>query len=225
MESIEKTKDKLLPGAFSWILHTTQYATFTNWSSDESVLPPCRLLWIKGPAGTGKTMLLIGLIRKLMNQPAALAPKVSHFFCQGTGNARNNATTVLRSLLWLLLIQQPHLIWHLQAKHQYASRSLFTDSTTFLALSDAFQSMLTDPQFLPTYLIVDALDECDQGLEDLVQLISTSLSICGKVKWLVASRPEVELNSPDIRGSLLELDAQKFKGSSQCIHRPQALHP
>jgi hypothetical protein len=58
-------------------------------------------MWIKGHAGTGKTMLLIG---KLSSQSAKLAPSVSHFFCQGTNAALNSATAILRSLIWLLLI-------------------------------------------------------------------------------------------------------------------------
>ncbi len=45
--------------------------------------PQCRLLWIEGHAGTGKTMLMIGTIRELLRQPRILAPKVSFFFCQG----------------------------------------------------------------------------------------------------------------------------------------------
>ncbi|KAK5989962.1 Vegetative incompatibility protein HET-E-1 [Cladobotryum mycophilum] len=215
MESIEKKKDELCDNAFNWILSTEQFAALTDWDNDESTFPLCRLLWIKGPAGTGKTMLLIGIIRKLTQHSAALSPKVSHFFCQGTDNKRNSVTAILRSLLWLLIVQQPHLISYLHAKYKYSGPSLFTDSNTPLALLDVFKSMLQDPRLSRVYLIVDALDECGQGLEDLIKLIATSLSICDKVRWLVASRLEVELNnslSSEIAGSLLELDAQSLEG-------------
>ena len=211
MKKIEKIKGGLLDDAYKWILDTEEYAAFTNWSN-ESALPPCRLLWIKGHAGTGKTMLLIGIIRELSDQPAVLAPNVSHFFCQGTDKTLNTATAALRSLVWLLLVQQPHLISHLRSKHKYSGRSLFTDGNAFYSLYEAFQSMLKDPQLSPVYLIVDALDECDQGLADLVQLISTSLTLSDKVKWLVSSRPEVELKTPDTAGTLVELDAQSLAG-------------
>jgi hypothetical protein len=210
MENIEKKKDKLLDDAYQWILHTEQYMAFTNWNN-ESVLPPCRLLWVKGRAGTGKTMLLIGVIRELSGQSAALAPRISHHFFQGTVDARNSATAALRSLVWLLLVQQPHLISYLQEKHKYAGSSLFTGDNAFLALSDAFKKMLKDPQLSPVYLIADALDECDQGLTDLVELIQTSLSLSEKVRWLVSSRPEVELNNSDTAGTLLELDTQNLE--------------
>jgi hypothetical protein len=211
MDNIEKEKDILLDDAYKWILDTKEYVAFTNWGNHESVLPPYQLLWVKGHAGTGKTMLLIGIIRELSNRPAALTANVSHFFCQGTNKTRNSATAALRSLVWLLLVQQPHLITHLRRKHDVSGYSLFTDSNAFLALSDAFKSMLKDPRLSPVYLIVDALDECGQGLEDLVQLISTSLTLSDKVKWLVSSRPEVKLKNPDTAEALVELDAQSLE--------------
>jgi hypothetical protein len=219
MKKIEKNKDELLDDAYKWILRTREYAAFTNWSDDESDLSPCRLLWIKGHAGTGKTMLLIGIIRELSNQPFVLAPNLSYFFCQGTDTTLNNATATLRSLIWLLLVQQPHLISHLRKKYKDSGPDLFKDRNAFYALSEAFQSMLKDPRLSPVYFAVDALDECDQtkpGLEELIQLISTSFTLSDKVKWLVSSRPVVgvhaKLKNRDTSRTLVELDAQSLEG-------------
>jgi len=210
MEKIENKKDALLDGAYKWILNSKEYAAFTNWSNDASGQSSCQLMWVKGHAGTGKTMLLIGIIRELSTQPAKLAPNVSHFFCQGTDSALNSATATLRSLVWLLLVQQPHLVSHLRSKHRNAG-SLFKDDNAFIALSNAFKSMLKDPDLYPVYFIIDALDECEQGLADLIKLISASLTLTNKVKWLVSSRPSVELKTPDTAGSLVELDAQRLE--------------
>jgi hypothetical protein len=222
METIEGRKDTLLDDAYKWILDTKEYAAFTNWSNDESPLPPCRLLWVKGHAGTGKTMLLIGIIRQLSDQSALLSPNVSHFFCQGTDDqTHNSAIAILRSLVWMLLIQQPHLISHLRTEHRQKGRPLFSDERAFIAVSRAFKCMLKDPGLSATYFIVDALDECDQGLADLLKLISTSLELTDKVKWLVSSRPEVNVlarlkdldaKNLDTVGNLMELDAQSLEG-------------
>ena len=215
MERIEKSKDELLDDAYNWILRTPEYAAFTNWDDSGSDRPPRRLLWIKGHAGTGKTMLMIGLIRQLSHQPVALSPALSFFFCQGTDTALNNATAVLRSLIWLLLLQQPCLISHLLQKYKESGADLFRDKNAFIALSEAFRNMLKDPQLSPVYLAVDALDECAQGRSDLIHLISTSLTLSQNVKWLISSRPEVSLlatlkdrgtNSLDATNSLIELD-------------------
>ncbi len=193
MQRIEEQKDQLLDDAYKWILLTPEYAAFTNWDDSGSDRPPRRLLWIKGHAGTGKTMLIIGLIRQLSHQPVSLAPALSFFFCQGTDTALNNATTVLRSLIWLLLLQQPCLISHLLQKYKESGADLFRDKNAFIALSEVFRNMLKDPQLSPVYLAVDALDECAQGRSDLIRLISTSLTLSQNVKWLLSSRPEVDV--------------------------------
>jgi hypothetical protein len=113
-------------------------------------------------AGIGKTMLLIGIIRQLSDQPAMLFPNVSHFFCQGTDDkTHNGATAILRSLVWMLLVQQLHLISHLRSNYKNKGRSLFSDGNALVAMSCVLESMLKDPGLSPVYFIVDALDECD----------------------------------------------------------------
>ncbi|KAL2199412.1 NACHT domain-containing protein [Corynascus similis CBS 632.67] len=211
MKNIERKKDDLLDEAYKWILNTREYAAFTNWYDDDSSLPSCRLLWIKGHAGTGKTMLLMRIIRELSSKLAKLAPCVSHFFCQGMNDALNSATATLRSLIWLLLVQQPHLISHLRPKHSNAGPSLFQGDSAFISLSTTFESMLKDPNLSPVYFIVDALDECKQDLTELIQLLTNSLKITKKVKWLVSNRPIVELNTSCTTSSLVELDTQKLE--------------
>ncbi|RYP64263.1 hypothetical protein DL770_009223 [Monosporascus sp. CRB-9-2] len=219
MERIEKNKDELLDDAYKWILRTPEYTTFTNWEDSGPDSPPRRLLWIKGHAGTGKTMLMIGLIRQLSHQPVALAPALSFFFCQGTDTALNNATAVLRSLIWLLLLQQPYLITHLLQKYKESGADLFKDKNAFYALSEAFRNMLRDPRLSPVYLAVDALDECAHGRSDLIHLISTSLTLSRKVKWLLSGRPEVDVlaelkdpgtDSSDASETFVELDTQRL---------------
>lgn len=216
MTKIENKKDKLIRGAYQWVLHTEEYAAFTNWS-DEPDRASCRMLWIKGLAGTGKTMLLIGIIRELKSQLSSPAPNVSHFFCQGTDQALNNATAALRSLIWLLLKQQPLLMSHLRKKYDDSGPGLFTDGNTWIALSEVFKSMLSDRALSPVCFVVDALDECDRaerGLEQLLQLISYSLTVSDKVRWLVSSRPEVAvqaIENPDLSKTIVELDTQRLQ--------------
>ncbi|KAM0520629.1 hypothetical protein ACHAPE_003026 [Trichoderma viride] len=211
MKKIERNKDTLLSEANEWIFQMEEYQAFTDWSNTDTAPPLCRLLWIKGNAGTGKTMLLMSIIRELLNQSATLTPKVSYFFCQGTVKSLNTATATLRCLIWLLLVQQPHLMSHLKSKHDNAGASLFEGDGAYISLNSVFESILKDTELSPVYLVVDALDECEQGLGDLKRLIFTSLKISDKVKWLVSSRPTVDLRSPETEGSLVELDSQKLQ--------------
>ena len=94
IKTIEWKKDKLFNEAYKWIFRRKEYAAFTNWDEPDSP----RLLWIKGLAGTGKTMLLIGVIRELESQLSLLALSLSYFFCQGIGD-QNLAKATYQDLI------------------------------------------------------------------------------------------------------------------------------
>ncbi|KAH7114689.1 NACHT domain-containing protein [Dactylonectria macrodidyma] len=175
---IEQTKGGLLKDSYCWILDNDD---FQQWRNDEQ----SRLLWIKGDPGKGKTMLLCGIIDELKKQTANL---VSYFFCQGTDSRINNATAVLRGLIYLLTDQQPSLIPHVQKKYDQAGKGLFEDVNAWWALSEVFANILQDPNLKSTFLIIDALDECVTDLPHLLNLIVEKSSESPHVKWIVSSR-------------------------------------
>jgi hypothetical protein len=222
MKYLEERKDKLLDDAYDWVLRTDEYTTFTNWLDDDRSRPSCHVLWINGPAGTGKTMLFMGIIRELSSQPCALSPSLSYFFCQGTDQIRNSATIILRLLIWQLLVQQPRLISHLRDQRRNAGAPLLRGERAFYVLSDALQNMLKDPCLSPVYFAIDALDECDRptpGLDQLLRLIDTSLALSSKVKWLLSSRPEIldyagvkDLKNLNASRLLVNLDPGRLEG-------------
>jgi hypothetical protein len=63
---IEQTKGGLLKDSYKWIL---DHEDFRRWRNDRE----SRLLWIKGDAGKGKTMLLCGIIDELSQSRAEIA--------------------------------------------------------------------------------------------------------------------------------------------------------
>jgi hypothetical protein len=101
------------------------------------------LLWIKGDPGKGKTMLLCGNINELKKLKAKT--NIAYFFCQATDSRINNATAVLRGLVYLLVVQQPTLISHLREKYDHAGKNLFEDTNALVALSEIFTNILQDP--------------------------------------------------------------------------------
>ncbi|KAI1130859.1 hypothetical protein F5Y10DRAFT_288580 [Nemania abortiva] len=207
MREIRESKEELFGGAYNWIFSTKEYQEFTDWSDGASA---CRLLWITGSAGTGKTMLLIGIIDELQHS----SPFMSYFFCQATKIDLNNATSILRSLIWLLLIQQPHLVGHIKPDYKRKGRAIFENVDAPQTLNAIFERMLRDPYLLPVYFIIDALDECDQELS-LLRLISKSLELSDKVRWLVSTRSDVAtrvhmLDNPHISRAVVKLDADRL---------------
>jgi len=175
----------LLADSYRWVLEDTN---FQRWRDDEQN----RLLWIKGEPGKGKTMLLCGLINELGHTPDS--GLLSFFFCQATDANTNNATAVLRGLIYLLVDQRPSLVTHVQKKYDSAGNPLFRSVNAWVALSEIFSDILDDPSLPPTRLAIDALDECIEGLNQLLQLVIQTSSGYSGVKWIVSSRnwPSIE---------------------------------
>lgn len=195
IESLQKRKDVLLADSYKWIVTNQQYRDFLDWRESNRN----RLLWIRGDAGTGKTMLLIGIVNELTAQLESHfdTSHLSYFFCQGTVNKLNTATAILRGLIWMLLRQQKSLICHLDAFKDLGS-ALFDDRTSFYNLKKVFRSMLQDESLERAYLVVDALDECrkdEPGLKQLLEFICEVSNESAKVKWLVSSRNEPEIEA------------------------------
>ena len=186
MTRIENTKGGLLRDSYVWIV---SHKDFIHWRDGDET----RLLWIRGDPGKGKTMLLIGVIRELQESidPSDL---LSYFFCQGTDFALKTAKAVLRGLMYQLLVQQQFLISHLREQYDIRGRQLFDDANAFIALSEIFTKMLQDPHLTNVYLIVDALDECESELSELLGLIVRSARTSStRVKWLVSSRNQANI--------------------------------
>ncbi|KAK3616870.1 hypothetical protein LTR56_025662 [Elasticomyces elasticus] len=158
------------------------------------------MLWIRGDPGKGKTMLLCGITNELKNQLAE-RDGLSYFFCQAIDARINNATAVLRGLILLLVDQQLSLTSHIQEEYDRSGKNLFEDGNAWFALSDIFTRMLQDSSFRRVYLIVDALDECVEGGDRLLDLIGQTTLISTKVKWLVSSR-----NWPSIREQIASVN-------------------
>ncbi len=123
-------------------------------------------------------MLLIGIINELDRLTSTSDTSLlSYFLCQGTDAQLNNATAVLRGLIYLLIVQENCLISHLQTEYDRAGRRLLEGENAFHALSAIFHTMLSDPRLTDAYLVVDALDECETGLTLLLDLITKTASV------------------------------------------------
>ncbi|KAF5556865.1 heterokaryon incompatibility protein het-E-1 [Fusarium mexicanum] len=179
---IEQTNGGLLKDSYVWILKSPEFMT---WRDDTE---NGRLLWIRGDPGKGKTMLLCGLIDVLRpSTKLASAQKcntMSFFFCQATNSGLNNYTAILKGLIYLLVIQHPAAVSHLDDKQDkdHWNHKVF--------LEGIFRKILEDPGLGETFLLVDALDECVEDLPLLLALISSTSS---RAKWIATSRNRCEI--------------------------------
>jgi hypothetical protein len=168
-----------------------------------------KLFWIKDDPGKSKTMMMIGLINELSGngrierssqsdrhtqKMVASEPKlVSFFFCQSIRPELNNATAILRGLIYLLVRQKEELMRHVRKKYEATGSKMFDGPETIYALKRLLSDIAHDSELPKTLLLVDALDECNTGLPNLLDFIN-SIPQVSKVKWLVTSRnlPNIE---------------------------------
>ena len=192
-------KGGLLDDSFQWVLGNPE---FQKWHSNSQ----SQLLWVKGDPGKGKTMLIIGIIKELLQQvQSEPSQSIAYFLCQATDPKLNNATSILRSLVYMLIRQQPHLISHLRERYD-TDPKLFESGSTFYSLSAVFEKMIQSSTKATIFLLIDALDECELDLPELLQFITATKSTSSvQVKWVVSSR-----NRDDIEQAL-EFDNRKDK--------------
>lgn len=161
---------------YEWFRATPQFAKF-----DEDHY---RVLCVSCPPGSGQTPILLSVTRGLSEN---CNPKPSFSFC-GSGSRRpDSATSVLKSLIFLLLEHQPQLAKHLTEKRQSTNRKQFSDPNDFYGLSLLLYDIIRDKAFKQTTFIVDGIDEFgDDGLDKFAALIPTTLRLSSNIKWLIS---------------------------------------
>lgn len=190
---IQNIKGGLLRDSYSWVLDNHE---FKAWRTD----PHSRLFWIRGDPGKGKTMLLCGIINEL--EKDAAGNPLSYFFCQATEQKLNKATAVLRGLIYGLVRQHPRLISYVRKEFDGGGKQRFEGRNAWEVMSKILTAIFSDPIMDGAVLIIDALDECADALDnyagrpqllDFIVRMSTSF----RTKWIVSSR-----NWPDIEEKL-----------------------
>ncbi|KAL6702125.1 hypothetical protein J3F84DRAFT_343608 [Trichoderma pleuroticola] len=173
-------KGPLLKESFSWIL---EHEDFNEWRHTKE----SGVLWIKGDPGKGKTMLLCGIIEDLGKDSAV---NLSYFFCQATDYRINTAAAVVGGLIKTLLKSHLEILSHIREKYEDGPKGQLEGPNALVILCDIFELMVKDPGLTDVICVVDALDECTTDCRHLLNLIINTSS---RVKWLLSSRNEKDL--------------------------------
>ena len=125
---------------------------------------------------------------------------VAYYYFDFKDAAKRDVRGLLTSLL-LQLVDDSDPCWHLLSELHKTCRD-GSEQPSEAALALCLNSMLDLPDQIPTYIIIDALDECPDNtgtpsarervlnfVEDLVQSKHSNLSIC------ITSRPEQDINT------------------------------
>ncbi|KAJ5185280.1 hypothetical protein N7472_010120 [Penicillium cf. griseofulvum] len=180
---LKESKDRLVHQSIQWILEDPQYK---DWENGDDV----GLLWIKGGAGKGKTMLSIGLIEQLTRAQDG-STVVIYSFCQNADYELNKLEAILKGLILQLASQQTELKESLRRRWDTIQESFSEDVTSWQSLWNILFEMLARCKYSRVYMVVDALDECqdDDVVDFLKSIVRKGLDNPGKIKWMLTSRP------------------------------------
>jgi len=142
------------------------------------------ILWIYGDPGTGKTILTAYIIEHLRHLKESL---LLQFFCndKSVDPDKTEVTAVIRSLLYQSWIR--HRDTSLSTEYENAVRNSGHDHAISLdKMTELMVQVLKHPKSHPSYIIIDAVDECTETQALIGILRSFSIT---KTKILVSSRP------------------------------------
>jgi hypothetical protein len=89
---------------------------------------------------------------------------------------------IQRGLIYLLVEQREELMRHVQKRHGAAGRQLFKGPNAIYALREMLSDILNDASLPPTYLLVDALDDCTMSL---LQKMTEAVAALQKLQSIV----------------------------------------
>lgn len=142
---------------------------------------------IGGAPGSGKSTLAACIVRYLMHTAKG---DVLYFFCKGTSESKMKPFQVLRTLISQLLSRDDSLFPWFETLYQQSGQK---EADSFASLQHSFHLALRNTAKPIIYIVVDALDECQDNELLIPFLMETSKKSNRAVKLLLTSRDDPEL--------------------------------
>jgi hypothetical protein len=164
-------------GTCEWFLN---HENFQTWLKKES-----GLLLVSADPGCGKTVLTKYLVDHQLPQLAT----VCYFFFKDPD--QNTVRQALCALLHQLFTQKPSLLEYATKQYRKDGPSLIDSNRS---LWTVLENAVRDPKAGHIIMVLDALDECmESDFKDLMRNMGSQFtsnqSSCGKLKYLLTSRP------------------------------------
>lgn len=165
-----------------WLLQNSVYSEWKDPHHQPEVI------WLNGEVGSGKTVAVASLIEDLRGERRAIVgsgyrPLVLYFFCDGKEAAKAETSNVVEVLLRQILVQCPSVGYEM-------SRSIRKVGGQFsLTLSNGIRILQEALNSVPkVFLVIDALDECTGGKEQLLDALLGTAKNINHLRLLVTTR-------------------------------------
>ncbi|KAI0965301.1 Pfs, NACHT and ankyrin domain protein [Xylaria arbuscula] len=197
LSSQEKHKDVLKEhqeGTGRFLLDSQK---FIDWRNGKD-----RILWCIGAPGTGKTVLASIVINTLGEKSASSKEGIAFLYCVYAERNDQSIEQIIGSIIQQLLRQQNAIPAKVLEKYDLHSHANTRPDLT--ELSECLDYIIS--QFSKIYIVVDAIDECDEISKTRTTLLSLLQSLDIRVQLLFTSRPLVDILPDAVR---FEVTAQK----------------
>ncbi|KAK6969402.1 NACHT domain-containing protein [Favolaschia claudopus] len=161
----------------------------TTWSQDTSD-SASQILWMHGPAGTGKSAIVQSFCEQLQDRASLGA---SFFFKRGHPS-RGNSTKLWPTIAYQLALISPSF------KAAIAMRLISDPALVDKSLNAQLQRLLIDPYHeadasndSSLVIVIDGLDECEEEARQQEILRSLTTFSEPTLRILIVSRPEVHI--------------------------------
>ncbi|CEI68091.1 unnamed protein product [Fusarium venenatum] len=138
-----------------------------------------------------KTMSVCGIIDYIsllsVRESKDANINLSYFFCDASDSNLNNATSVLRGIVYSIIFQNSMALSYVRKHFKEISKPLADPRLAWPVLQRTLIGILNANKYQKTYLIIDGLDECRDDRDKLLEFIVKHSSLL-QVKWLVSSR-------------------------------------
>ncbi|KAF7136711.1 hypothetical protein CNMCM5793_006029 [Aspergillus hiratsukae] len=200
---------KHYPSSGDWVLDN---AKVKDWLSPDPDQSSSSILWINGRPGTGKTYLASVLIDTCVKNPSWVT---CYFYCNEKTDMKTTAIAVLRGILLGLVCQHKELVPYCHARLKSSLSPTLSDLSTANTLIETFCERIPH-----LYMIIDGLDECEEGLKDLLETFKNLIKRSeryspGKLRVLLLSRPLPEIKNALPEAAILALQPEHNKADIQ----------
>ncbi|ETS79976.1 hypothetical protein PFICI_07505 [Pestalotiopsis fici W106-1] len=180
---------KPIKSTFLWVI---SHPVFVSWLKTAK----STMIWFTGYPGSGKTVMSSFLTRYLERTAKAAMEDamVCVYFCDGNINKQKDARSILLGVIFQIIRQHRSLIQYVRKFFEIQGVGL---AQSLSALWRLFLELTRDPKSDIVYVVLDALDECEnRTCNELLALVydfleeSKSPSYDGScVKFILTSRP------------------------------------